>query len=152
MAKPRRRSAGTYNPFGSPDPYRQQRDTLVQPDPVATSLVDVLLQSPLKSPSVRSLSVLDIEDRRTFTFDADRPFSSSRRRQSPIKLKNASNKARRVPGYYMQRDVFAFKHPPSVAVCIRRKQRKQVLHALRKTGRGSGRSSRRWMRTSSIHC
>lgn len=152
MAKPSRRPQGSYNPRSAPAIARTQRDPLVQPDLIANDLVSLLLQNPIKSPSVRSLSFLDIEDRRTYTFDADRPMSSTRRRQAPVKLKQASEQNRKVATYGMERDVFAFKHPPSVAICVRRKRRKEVLHALHKTGRGSGRGKRRWLRSSSIHC
>lgn len=37
----------------------------------------------------------------------------------------------------------AFTTPPGVAICVRRKQRREVLHALKKTRSGSGRSKRR---------
>jgi len=37
----------------------------------------------------------------------------------------------------------AFAAPPGVAICVRRKQRREVLHALRKTKPGRGRSKRR---------
>lgn len=45
----------------------------------------------------------------------------------------------------------AFRSPNRVAVCIRRKQRKEVLHALRKAGRGGSRP-RRYNRNSQVRC
>lgn len=45
----------------------------------------------------------------------------------------------------------AFRNGDRVSVCVRRKQRKEVLHALRKTGRGSGRP-RRYNRYSQVRC
>lgn len=45
----------------------------------------------------------------------------------------------------------AFRDGSRVAVCVRRKQRKEVLHALRKTGGGS-RKPRRYNRYSQVKC
>lgn len=44
-----------------------------------------------------------------------------------------------------------FAHPPGVAVCIRRKTRREVLHALRKTGKG-GSKRRRFTWKSFVKC
>lgn len=46
---------------------------------------------------------------------------------------------------------FGFRVPNAVNVCIRRKQRKEVLFALRKTGRGAG-APRRRNRWSDVRC
>lgn len=46
---------------------------------------------------------------------------------------------------------FRFERPEAVALCVRRRRRRQVLFALRRTGRGS-RSPRRYNRSSSIYC
>lgn len=45
----------------------------------------------------------------------------------------------------------AFKHPEEVLVCVRRKQRKEVLHAFNKTGKSGQRRPRR-SRFSDVHC
>lgn len=46
-----------------------------------------------------------------------------------------------------------FDVPRKVAICVRRKQRKEVLHALKKTGRsGGGRKKARRNIHSDIHC
>lgn len=45
----------------------------------------------------------------------------------------------------------AFAHPPGVAVCIRRKTRREVLHALKRTG-GGGSKKRRYRRDSFVKC
>lgn len=46
----------------------------------------------------------------------------------------------------------AFQGPKKVLVCVRRSIRKEVLHALHFTGRGSGGGKKRWSEYSSIHC
>lgn len=46
----------------------------------------------------------------------------------------------------------AFQGPKKVLVCVRRSIRKEVLHALHLTGRGSGGGKKRWSEHSSIHC
>lgn len=46
----------------------------------------------------------------------------------------------------------AFRNPQSVLVCVRRKMRREVLHALRKTGSGSGRKKPKRNWTSGISC
>lgn len=38
---------------------------------------------------------------------------------------------------------FVFEDPKRVTVCVRRKMRREVLHAFKKTGKGSGRNRRR---------
>lgn len=47
--------------------------------------------------------------------------------------------------------IVAFQEPNRVLVCVRRKQREEVLHALGKTGRG-GQKSPRYNWTSNISC
>lgn len=45
----------------------------------------------------------------------------------------------------------AFKNRDEVLMCVRRRVRKEVLHALKKTGRG-GQKSPRWNAWSQVHC
>lgn len=45
----------------------------------------------------------------------------------------------------------SFKDPDRVLVCVRRHQRREVLHALHKTGRG-GQSKPRWTAWSGVRC
>lgn len=114
-------------------------------DPIA-SLVPVALPSAVRSPS-RDL-LRQIEDRRSFYPEpATRPaltFSgSSASIDAHIPKKKANRN--RVPTQ------FAFSAPGDVLVCVRRKRRKEVLHALRKTGKRGQRRPRR-NRFSDIRC
>lgn len=101
-------------------------------EPVSRSLPDTLetlLEEPLQ-PSVRSI-LSDIEDRRTFhpAGPVFRPASSPRRHH--VKVKALGTRL------FGSRPVMAFDAPRHVMICVRRKVRDQVLHALGKTGRGS---------------
>lgn len=93
--------------------------------------------------SVRSI-LSEVEDRRTYHPGGrdSRPPSSPRRHlvSTTPKFTNASAR------------VFEqFKAPAHALVCVRRKIRDQVLHALRKTGKGSGRP-RRFNQFSKVKC
>lgn len=97
----------------------------------------------------------EIEDRREFHPErADRPALSLfgrphrltehkvvHRRARPVLLKRSS----------MPPQPIGFVNPQQVVVCVRRKQRKEVLFALGKTGRGARRKPRRTWR-SEISC
>lgn len=87
-------------------------------------------------------SLLPIDDRRSFDFEpASRPArlftgSTAQITATPITKKTARAQ-QRVP-YQI-----AFTAPKQTLVCIRRKRRKEVLHALNKTGRGGQKKPRR---------
>lgn len=78
------------------------------------------------------------EDRRDFNPDGPyrRPATFSRRAFADVVLKPA-------PRAFSFPDVFGFRVPDKVLICVRRKQRREVLHALRRTGSGAGRRRRR---------
>lgn len=97
-------------------------------EPVSRSL-----PSPLVTDHLAIWSDLnEVEDRRTYKpgGQVNQPPASSRKTVAPTKLTNVA-----IP-------TFAFKAPPHVAMCVRRKTRDEVLHALKKTGKGSGRPRR----------
>lgn len=50
------------------------------------------------------------------------------------------------------RDKLVFKHPQHVIRCVRRKERREVIHALRLTGKGSGARHRRRDEWSNVGC
>lgn len=52
----------------------------------------------------------------------------------------------------MLANAIGFHAPSQVLICVRRKRRKEVLHALFKTGRGSGRGRKRFNQFSKIRC
>lgn len=47
---------------------------------------------------------------------------------------------------------FEISVPHKVGICIRRKSRREVLHALKRTGKGAGRKLRRYTYYSDFHC
>lgn len=62
----------------------------------------------------------------------------------PVVVRSPKNKSKA----FLARGL-GFARPGAVVVCVRRKQRKEVLHALKKTGRGrgGGRKRRNWWST-----
>lgn len=87
-----------------------------------------------------------VEDRRTW--HPDGPHRAVRAINSRPRLKPVAFSAPRLVNVLPTK--VGFKIPDKVAICIRRKQRKEVLFAKRKTGRGSARPKRnKW---SDIHC
>ena len=109
-----------------------------------TPLTDRLLSRP----SVASLSPLtEIEDRRTYhpLFD-DRPARTVE--GTPVRPHRVTkSKYSRLP-FGLQ-----FAQPNRTLVCVRRKQRQEVLHALKRTGRGgSSRRHKRRNHYSGVQC
>lgn len=96
------------------------------------------------SPAVRS-TLQDVEDRRNYhpgRSSSSRPAASPRRHQAPTRPVKLFT-----PGV-----LEAFKAPQHVAVCVRRKVRDQVLHALKKTGKNSSRKKPRRNQWSYVRC
>lgn len=89
-----------------------------------------------------------VEDRRTWHPDGKalspvRMLNSKRPRLQPVAF--SSSKLRNVIP-----TAIGFKIPKKVAICVRRKQRKEVLFAKRKAGHGTARPKRnQW---SDVHC
>lgn len=93
----------------------------------------------------------EIEDRRIFTPDPDPPVKSSRRWHSRLSAKPKQNARPSGRSFTLQPAIQAFKAPTYIALCIRRGIRKEVLHALGKTGKGS-RSPKKRSSFSNIWC
>lgn len=90
----------------------------------------------------RTVDLTAIDDRRTFDFEpATRParlFTGSTASITATPIKKKTERARaRVP-YQI-----AFSAPAETLVCVRRRRRKEVLHAKRKTGKRGQRRPRR---------
>lgn len=124
---------------------RRNRDRSEQRD--STHIASSLLR-PTVIPDLLSL----IEDRRTFNPAEYYPKGTSKLSSeigiAPVKrsgVKRGKNVA-------FQPDIFRFKMPEKVALCVRRKSRREVLFALRKTGKGSRMVKRRRNRYSEISC
>lgn len=98
----------------------------------------------------------EVEDHRYFYpgQDDSRARSSRRSHVTPQLLPSrarARARARGVKLFSPSHQVMGFRAPLRVAICVRRKVRDQVLHALGKTGKGSGRPRRR-TRFSNVRC
>lgn len=91
-----------------------------------------------------------IEDRRSYhPLDFFRPARTWSGQDAPPSV--PSKTPRNKPRAFLARGL-SFSVPPEVLVCVRRKQRKEVLHAFKKVGRGrgGGRKRRNWW--SNIGC
>lgn len=125
---------------------------------------DDLLDRLVSSIRPRSVGFTPIEDRRTWhpegSWRPARSFNQSRHRLvvgtvGPQRNVNGSASRRLSTRFSFQSPpaAVAFGRPDSVLVCVRRKMRREVMHALQKTGRGRGRQKRprrNW--TSGISC
>lgn len=128
---------------------RRERDTSSSITSRQNSYVPLsrLLRPHVTFPSFGSLSrrLLDFEDRRSFhPARTNRPVVS---RVGRSRIGVARSLLPDVPA------AVRFVNPRNVIVCVRRKMRKEVLHALKKTG-GRGGKNRRPRRNSlsNIHC
>lgn len=118
------------------------------PDRDLEQLVRVLPDLPINSPVVRS-PLVEVEDYRLFTPDPVRKAKSSRR--SSVSLQLAPAIGRPVSGRpFSDVQRLMFRAPKYVLVCVRRKQRKEVLFALGKGGRGNRRGRRNFF--SDVRC
>lgn len=124
------------------------------------STLDAILSRPL--PRIRPMPVTsvrsqlsEVEDRRRFHPDRVKPVRSLRRHQVPVHLVTPNPKRPGLtPRASHARGVFSrmgFSAPKFVAVCIRRHERREVLFAKKRTGKGS-RSPKRRGTLSHIRC
>lgn len=133
MGKRRRRSR-EYAPSISNAPRSALRESLLRRNayPSLRLLEDRRLFTPEIFPIVkaikRSQARMEVNARKA---DAARPFAA-RHLTAPANLR--------------------FADPRGVAICIRRHQRREVLHALKRTGRGSSRKLGRWNEHSHVSC
>ncbi len=86
-----------------------------------------------------------LEDRRTFHPDVNnRPIAWTRNAHRLVVRDKTYSKVRRpLPYQSGTKATVAFTDPKRVVVCVRRNQRKEVLHALKKTGRVGQKRPRR---------
>lgn len=100
----------------------------------------------LRSPILRATRLTGMDDRRTFDFEpATRPArlftgSTASVTVTPTQPQKQNQKLTR-PNF--NRAQLAFSMPGETLICIRRKRRKEVLFAKRKTGKGGQRRPRR---------
>lgn len=99
----------------------------------------------LLTPKIRPVDLRAFEDRRLFTPKLSAwPKRIVRRAVLPARVIERSRDPRRVLAKTsLNRLGMAFEAPKRVLVCVRRKQRREVLHALNKTRKGAGARKRR---------
>lgn len=118
---------------------RRKRMRSEERDAIAVSMPR-RMPPPVRSDFSSLADLIEIEDNRTWT---PVPF------HSPVSvfLKADANvnvgRKRNVQFAYNARDIFRFERPEHLARCVRRKQRREVLFALRRTRSGRGRPKRR---------
>lgn len=127
-------------------------------DPL-TSLIQPL---PRPSPTIvvapsNYTTLLEVQDNRAYYPEDTRPALDIAGRphtlQYPSPKKTKLNKDRFAYLRAFPSSRVQFTNSQNVLLCIRRKRRKEVLHALKKTGRGKGKQRRpRRSRYSSISC
>lgn len=109
-------------------------------------------QAPASVVRLRMRVPLELGDRRVFHPAGPlRPAFSFRRGDRRIIIKQSSAAAPKRNDTYSDWRV-AFAVPRNVGVCVRRKQRKEVLHALKRVGKGSGGGRHRWNYWSGVNC
>lgn len=94
--------------------------------------------------------LLEVEDRRQFTPAVYRP-ARTFRGWARLGL-SGSARPNRVKPARVDLGRVSFSAPGSTVICVRRSRRREVLHALRKTGRGSGGGRKRRNEFSSVSC
>lgn len=130
---------------------RNKSDSATRDAVTSTPLADRLFMGSLRPQAPFSTAahvvLTELEDRRTYhPLGFFRPARTTEGVPSgPLKVK--SKPFRRSLPFGLQ-----FGVPDKTIVCVRRKRRKEVLHALRKTGGGAGRRKpkRNWL--SSVSC
>lgn len=146
MARRKRRTLSN----GHRDTYAIASDPLNDPSEFSNrSLIDLVFNTPS---SVRS-PLREVEDRRYWhpqvTNLMDAPVRSSRRARVSFQL--AKPKKRWGKPQRFNFSTLSIASSKSVAVCVRRGQRKEVLHALGKAGKG-GMKRRKYNQLSKYRC
>lgn len=102
--------------------------------------------------SVRSTNQLLLDNARLFGHD-NRAYNPLPKNLRPARLVSGRNTFQVVSKTKpLARLQYQFALPKQTVVCVRRKTRKEVLHARKKTGRGVRRRNPRRNQWSNIHC
>lgn len=141
MARKRHHKTGSQTRFSQPSYFNRVRDTFAVASDFSEQVFEPVSRSLPSLPTFESASVWsdvsDVEDRRQYhPAGHHRPASSPRKAVAPSSIDARSAMS---PGHPLR----VFNAPSHVAICVRRKVRDEVLHALGKTGKGSGRPRRR---------
>lgn len=120
--------------------------------------VAIAYSSPLLGDDLADLlrgpaALLNVSDGRTFD-PTDFGRGTNKRYRAPVLLSGARAPLvhRGSALRYSPPHRIGFAAPAAVVTCVRRKVRRQVLHALRRTGKGSGHGKKRRTPLSNIHC
>ena len=98
-------------------------------------------------------SLLDIEDRRSFHPLQDyRPAKGSSKLASVLYVRPVGDRKPAKAKSKWSPETFSFTIPKKVSLCVRRHQRREVLFALKKTGKGSRKRERRRNYFSDVSC
>lgn len=127
-------------------PETPKRDAIAVSSPLLRDTLDDLLRGPAP--------LLSVSDGRTFD-PTDYGRGTSQRYRAPVLLTGARPGLVARPGKVWKPGPpvrVGFASPSQVVTCVRRKQRREVLHALRKTGKGSGYGKKRRTPLSGVHC
>lgn len=108
------------------------------------------IANPRLASSVVLTPLKSISDLRTFhPLEEMRPLFSTVRKASRVLPYNVNVGRNRKANVLTFAERFRFADPRKVAVCVRRKQRREVLFALRKTGAGGRKRRNQW---SNVKC
>lgn len=113
-------------------------------DPITRSLPPLFTNQP----SLVRSSLPEIEDLRTFHPDRVTPARSPRRR---ARIVTRPARASKQPAKWSRPDFPYFAAPQHVPICVRRQERRQVLFAKRRTGKGA-RTPKRFNFYSKVRC
>lgn len=123
-----------------------------RPNPVPSRR---LRSSPLVSPAERSLInlTLDLEDRREFHPEGvHRPARGLPKLSADLVAPNLPARKRSGASVFRVPKVLSFRVPKRVSLCVRRHQRREVLFAIKKTGRGSRARFHKFNKWSLVRC
>ena len=131
---------------------RREEDLERDDDPIANLLAPVPVPAPAVSPGYNPFGAIhdvlqDIEDRRTFHPDGYfRQALDLSATPAPARMRDTRSRTARyqVPALDHNR------HP--VLVCVRRKQRREVIFAMKKNGKGARARRRRRNYYSNVRC
>ena len=116
---------------------------------------DTTIASPLlRTNPVRYTSpILSLDDRRRFVpFEYDRPLSVRKDQRKVVERVSRARRAENKKPARQRHYKFSFAVPEKVVVCVRRKRRREVLFAMRRTGKGSRKLHRRRDHYSDVRC
>lgn len=130
---------------------RDDANSISSPQKLRSLIDQIIADVRLPTPAI------SFRDLRTFHPEPDRKPTYVNRRDSArlvVPSKRETPKGRMVR--YDPPASVAFARPRDVAVCVRRKRRREVLHALRHAGAGGGRKRKRrrarWNEHSYVRC